>query len=79
MPRLVYRDQAEAAAAQARLDILAMRAGNGRRAMSGLIVAARALVRLRRLCGRAVDAARRRGWRGFDGLVAHHHRCVLAT
>jgi|SRR5918994_4276523 hypothetical protein len=70
MPRLVYRDQAEAAAAQARLDILAMRAGNGRRAMSGLIVAARALVRLRRLCGRVVDAARRRGWRGFDRLVA---------
>jgi len=70
MPRLVYRDQAEAAAAQARLDILAMRAGNGRRAMSGLIVAARAQVRLRRLCGRVVDAARRRGWRGFDRLVA---------
>jgi hypothetical protein len=70
MPRLVYRDQAEAAAAQARLDILAMRAGNGRRAMSGLIVAARALLRLRRLCGRVVDAARRHGWRGVDRLVA---------
>src|SRR5918995_848202 len=29
MPRLFYRDRAEAAAAQARLDILTLRAGNG--------------------------------------------------
>jgi len=70
MPRLVYRDKAEAAGARARLDILAFRAGNGRKAWSGVIVAARSLVRVRRLGWRVVDAARRRGWRRFDRLVA---------
>jgi len=70
MPRIVYRDQGEAEAAQARLDILALRAGNGPKARSGVIVAARALVRLRRLGGRVVDAARRRGWRRLDRVAA---------
>jgi hypothetical protein len=69
MRRLVHRDKAEAGAVRARLDILALRAGNGRKAWNGVIVATRSLVRVRRLGRRVVDAARRRSWRRFDRLV----------
>ncbi|HET6728566.1 MAG TPA: hypothetical protein VFG96_04055 [Jiangellaceae bacterium] len=70
MRRLVHRDKAEAGAMRARLDILALRAGNGRKAWNGVIVATRSLVRVRRLGRRVVDAARRRSRRRFDRLVA---------
>jgi hypothetical protein len=70
MRRLFHRDKAEAGTVRARLDILALRAGNGRKPWNGVIVATRSLVRVRRLGRRVVDAARRRSWRRFDRLVA---------
>jgi hypothetical protein len=71
MPRPVYRDAAEVAAAEARLELRRLSVETGRlRLMSGVLLAAgRLVVGSRRAGHRLVDAARRRGWHDLDRVT----------